>query len=662
MPEWVSQVHTRILARVDMLPGVQTITFAYDASNRLQAVTYPDTTSRTYVYNEASLTGGANLPWALTGIIDESATRFASFTYDAQGRATRSEHAGGAGRVTVAYAAGGVRTVTDSLNAARTFNYSTLLDASRNTGISQSCSACGGAAQTLQYDANANVSSRTDFNENVTTYGYDLARNLETSRTEAVGSPVARTIGTAWHATHRLPSQIDEPGRRTVFTHDGSGNVLTRTVTDLTVTPNASRTWIYTYDVLGRMLTENGPRTDINDITTYTYYSCTTGAQCGQIQTITNALNHVTTFSSYNAQGQPLTITDPNGVVTTFTYDLRQRITSRSVGGETTSFTYFPAGLLRRVTLPDTSFIEYTYDAAHRLTEIEDGENNRIVYTLDLMGNRTREDVYDPSAALARTRSWVYNSLSRLAQEIGAAGTAAVTTVFGYDDNGNQTSNNAPLARNTANQYDTLNRLTQTTDPANGVTRYDYNALDQLISVTDPRNLVTSYEHNAFGEVIEQTSPDTGVTTHTYDSAGNLATRIDARGAGTSQAIHTYDALNRLVQIQYPDHMVSYGYDSCVNGKARLCSMTDASGSTSYDYDAQGRVTRKGQTVHLAAGYGTQTREVRYAYSNGRLIQLTMPEGHRVNYAYDSACVIRPCRSAISRDAGRAVHRMPVGE
>ncbi len=66
--------------------------------------------------------------------------------------------------------------------------------------------------------------------------------------------------------------------------------MLSRTVTDTTVTPNVSRTWTYTYNANGRVLTEDGPRTDVNDITTYTYYACTTGAECGQVSTVTNAL------------------------------------------------------------------------------------------------------------------------------------------------------------------------------------------------------------------------------------------------------------------------------------------------------------------------------------------------------------------------------------
>ena len=150
-------------------------------------------------------------------------------------------------------------------------------------------------------------------------------------------------------------------------------------------------------------------RTDLNSTTTYTYYNCTTGTQCGHVATITDALGHVTTFNTYNAYGQPLTITDPNGVVKTLTYDLRERLTSSKVGTETTTYAYYPTGLLQTVTLPDGSTMSHTYDGAHRLTDITDGLGNHIHYTLDAMGNRTSQSALDPSNTLSFTRSRVYN-------------------------------------------------------------------------------------------------------------------------------------------------------------------------------------------------------------------------------------------------------------
>ena len=139
---------------------------------------------------------------------------------------------------------------------------------------------------------------------------------------------------------------------------------------------------------------------------------------------------------------------------------------SKQVGTETTSYTYYPTGLLDVVTLPDGSTTQFTYDAAHRLTQISDGLGNTIKYTLDAMGNRTADNTYDPSSTLRRAHTRVFNAVNELYQDIGAANTAAVTTTLGYDGNGNLTSSDAPLARNTIKTYDALNRVKQITASA----------------------------------------------------------------------------------------------------------------------------------------------------------------------------------------------------
>ncbi len=630
-------------------PDGQVYTYAYDeassivvsgavAVGNLTSVTYPDLTQRVYWYNEQDKTASTNLPFALTGITDESGARYAIFKYDSSGRGVSTEHAGVTNKTALSYS-GSTATVTEPLGVSRTHGHSALLGTSRLTNVSGARSVGGVEFAGRTYDANVNIASRVDFNGNKICYAYDLTRNLETVRVEGFATGIScpanlvtytptagtrqRKISTQWHSTFRIPTQIDEPGKRTTFTHDANGNVLTKTVLDTSTT--ASRTWTYTYNSVGQVLTADGPRTDVSDVTTYTYYNCTTGDECRQVETVTNALGHVTTYDTYNAHGRPLTITDPNGVVTTLTYDLRQRLTSRTVGTEQTTFDYWPTGPLKKVTLPDSSFLELTYDAAHRLTEIEDSEGNRTVYTLDAAGNRTAEELYDPSSALTQTRTRVFNTLNQLWKEIGAAGTAAVTTIHTYDNNGNETGINAPLSRNSIQAYDELNRLKQITDPLSGVTQYGYDALDQLISVTDPRSKVTSYAYNALSDLGQQVSPDTGTTANTYDSGGNLATSTDAR---SKTGTYAYDALNRVTSVTYPDQTISYTYDSGTNQKGRLTQVTDASGSTSWSYDTQGRVLSRQQSMGVSKTLG-------YAYDSfGRLQTLTLPSGNTITYGY----------------------------
>lgn len=325
---------SRVASATD--PAGSSYTLAYDEStstvlagqplgNNLTSITYPDGAKRRFYYNEPGKVG-ANLPNHLTGIEDESTNRFMSVYYTSWGGVYRSEQAGGANKITLTFATNAA-TVTSYVADANTpatsttYSYTPVKGVNKIQALSAPCSGCNTDHKAATYDANGNIATRTDFNNNQTSYSYDLTRNLETSRTEAFGTPRAQTTTTQWNSTYRLPTQIDEPGRRTTFTHDASGNVLTRTVLDTAT--SESRTWAYTYNTVGQVLTADGARTDVSDITTYAYYTCTTGYQCGQIETITDALGHVTTYNAYNAHGQPLTITDPNGVVTTLTYDLR---------------------------------------------------------------------------------------------------------------------------------------------------------------------------------------------------------------------------------------------------------------------------------------------------------------------------------------------------
>ncbi len=63
----------------------------------------------------------------------------------------------------------------------------------------------------------------------------------------------------------------------------------------------------------------------------------------------------------------------------------------------TTYYTLDPAGELTQLTLPDSSYLSYQYDHAHRLTNIFDADDNEIEYTLDALGDKTAIDTYNAS-------------------------------------------------------------------------------------------------------------------------------------------------------------------------------------------------------------------------------------------------------------------------
>jgi YD repeat-containing protein len=543
----------------------------------------------------------------------------------------------------------------------------TVLGVVKGAGESQpGGSGCGPASEAATYDGNGNVASRTDFNGNLSTYTYDLSRNLETQRVEASGRPESRTVSTQWHGYWRLPIKVAEPKKLTTYVYNGDGGVYcaptTATVpsvaggtqpigvlcsrteqatTDATgsaglgaTVTGTPRTWTWTYNQYGQVLTANGPRTDVTDLTTTTYYDATDPdlGKRGNVATIANALGHLTRITAYDLNGNPLTVIDPNGVTTTLTYDLRQRLTSRNVGGETTTYTYDAAGQLTRVTLPDGSYLAYTYDGAHRLTQVADILGNTVTYTLDAIGNRTREDVKDPGGNLAKTRSRIFDALSRLAQDIGAQSQA---TLYEYDANGNRTKVTDPLSHATVSSYDALNRLIQVTDPGTGITRYAYDGQDRLAQVTDPRNLVTSYTVDGLGNATRLSSPDTGISNKSFDPAGNEITRTDAKGQVTAT---TYDALNRPTLVTFQDgSTIAYVWDLGSNGIGRLGRIEDygpggsSLGSIQYAYDALGRVTGETRTV------GSVSHNIGYAYGNGQLAALTTPNGKTLSYIRNAA-------------------------
>jgi YD repeat-containing protein len=659
-------------------PAAGEFDYTYDTLGNLASVTHPPESSgarktKTYHYDD---TRNKKL---LTGITDENGGRFATYTYNTAGQVTETKHFATptleVNKHTLSYPYQGRTTVTDPLGTARNYDYTNILNYEAVTGISQPCASCGGSnAQNMTYDANRNVTSRTDFNNKKSCYTYDLTRNLETARIEGLASSAdcaasfaaatltapARKITTTWNATYRLPATITEPvtggSKTTTNTYDTNGNLTQRTVT----TPQGSRTWLWSgYDVYGRAATMTDPR---GKITTYAYYPNTAAQNVtlansrGMLASITNAVGHVTTITAYNAHGQPLSMTDANGLVTTMTYDARMRMKSRTVSGaginETTSYDYDGVGQLTKVTLPDASFITYTYDGAHRLTQIQDGQANKIVYTLDAMGNRTGETATDPAGLLARSRTRVYDALNRLQKDIGATTPATQITQYGYDNQGNGTTTTDPLSRVTTNAFDALNRLVQVTDPNTptaGITKYDYDVQDNLTKVVDPKFSpqgasapATTYSYNGFNELLSQSSIDTGIASYTYDAAGNMTQKTDARD---KVAKYVYDNLNRVTQIKYfpttananantsADETVTYTYDTgcgnTINSKGRLCTLSDKSGTTTYSYDLLGRITAKSQNVSSL----TQAHSYRYNAA-GQMDQLTTASGQVIGYGY----------------------------
>lgn len=606
--------------------------YEHDNKGFITKVIYPDETPgdwsdnpfKQYLYDDRTYTK------VLTGIVDENGEQYATYGYDAKNRAVSTEHAGGAIKATIDYLdstelgettadESSVKFYRDGTNYREAVYHHKIYNGiNKITKLEQKpCPDCVVGDYTYEYDENGFLSQATTPDGEVSKYVYNL-RGLLESKTEAFGTAEERTVTTTWHSSYKLPLTVDQPQRLTTYSYDANGNLLSRSVKDKAT--NETRTVSYTYNGFGQVLTVDGPRTDVSDVTTYEYDTS------GNLTKITNALGHETLITSHDAHGKPLSITDPNGTVTTLSYLPRGWLTSMTTAGDSTTYSYDKAGQLTSVTMANGVVLNYEYDAAHRLTAIVDSAGNRIEYTLDSYGNRTRTDIKDATGTIKSYAQQVYNDLGQLKQTVGANNQV---NDFDYDAEGKPTQSEDALDNPTTQHFDALDRLQKVVDPALGETEFGYDSQDRLTSVTDATDKTTSYQYNAFGDVLSITSPDTGTTSMTYDSAGNVLTTTDARNI---TATYTYDALNRVTHIDYPGTTedLVFIYDSIANGNkgvGRLTQITDESGSTAYEHDAKGQLVAVTRTIN---GISFTTG---YAYDDAGLItQVTYPSGRTVDH------------------------------
>ena len=617
-------------------PDGLVLTYSYNSSgvtagvnDRLASVAYSTTppTSQSYLYENSSF------PFALTGITDEDGARYATWAYDTSGRATSSQHAGGADLTEIAYNSDGSRTVTHPLGQQETYTFTTLQGVPKVTQMSRLASATTAAAtRTVTYDANGYIASQTDWNGNLTTYSNNT-RGQPTSITEASGTPQARTTTIAWDPVFHLPTKIAEPGLTTDFVYDASGNLLTRTLTDSTTTtvPYATsgtkRVWTYTWSN-GLLASVKGPRTDISELTTFAYDAG------GALIKATNALGQQTQVTQHTPGGLPQIIADPNNVTTQLSYDARLRLKTSTIaaaaGPIKTAFSSDAAGNLLSVTLPDSSALTNAYDAAHRLTSVTDLFNPQAAFALDALGGWTQTTLADSTTTTQLSRSSTFDALGRLLQNTGGAGQV---TTYTYDGNGNVLSITDPLSRVTHQSFDSLNRLSKVTDAAGGIASATFDAHDRPLTVTAPNGAVTSYVYDGFGDVIQTISPDTGTTVYRYDLAGNLTQKVDATGA---TANYTYDALDRVLTATYPAaaaENVAYKYDEAGHGfgVGGLTSVTDAAGTLTRSYDERGKVLKETRTN------GAAKLATTYIYdAASRVASITYPSGWTAAYTRDA--------------------------
>ena len=296
---------------------------------------------------------------------------------------------------------------------------------------------------------------------------------------------------------------------------------------------------------------------------------------------------------TFDSNGKPVTITDPNGNQTTYGYGNQQ---------------------LTEIMEPDNTVLSFTRDQKGRITAISEGAGRTTSFTYDTGGNLT--SITDP---VRQVRTFAYDTGHHLLTKTDPVGN---TTRYSYDSN-DRLLGSVDAAGNTRSVAYASSSVTTVTDPAGNATEYDYN---QDHYVTEKKDALGNVVDYTWDQDFNMTSvaDASGTVGFTYDGKGDVLSRTDQQGETTS---YTYDQAGDILTVTAPDGSVTaYGYDA----RSNLVAVTDPTGlTTRYAYDGKGRLT----AVADASG-----RTTAFAYdAAGNLVRITDPAGAVMTLAYDAA-------------------------
>jgi YD repeat-containing protein len=282
------------------------------------------------------------------------------------------------------------------------------------------------------------------------------------------------------------------------------------------------------------------------------------------------------------------------------------------------------------MTLPEGGWLEYAYDAANRLTGIENDRGETQTFSVNELGQPLTQVVRDASSNIRLQQAQAYDELSRIIEKIGSG---SQTWAFAYDKVNNLTQVTDARSENWGSAWDALNRIVSETDPESATVEYAYAPNNAVTEFEDGRDLATNRVVDGFGLTIFEASPDSGDTTYWYDAADRLTQKTDGDGQTTQL---TYDASDRVLSQTFGGAVgetLTFTYDATAGGNhgvGRLTGVTDASGSTSRAYDAQGRLVQNNRVIQ-GEGYA-----LAYGYDDNREVtSITLPSGHIITYARD---------------------------
>jgi RHS repeat-associated protein len=456
------------------------------------------------------------------------------------------------------------------------------------------------ASQTIATDQTYNARGETEtstapFYENeapqVTEYEYDF-QDRPTVTTHPDGATIETSYG-LWSVT-----RTDENGKPTTTRYDAYGRVVIeeRSLNGQTLQTES------TYDTLGRLI---GMTDALGNSWSWTVDSL--GRTVGSSDPDAGSSSYL-----YDAAGRVTKHTDAKGQVTTVTYDTGGRLATKTSGVGVTTLAYgdasagfFNVGRLTTVTSPGT-VVRSDYDSlgrAAKVTRTLDGVDYVAQKRYDAAGHVTGITYPDGDALGTVISPLLYDSAGRLRAVPGI-----VTNVI----------------------YDASGRTTQRTNANGTQTTWTYSpdrGFLQAIQTSGPTQVQSlSYTIDPAGLVEQVTSSFPNESwSYGYDDLYRVTQATSLTSPAESQSF-AYDELGRVT---YNSRVGSYAYavvgqprphaPSSVNGgtylydpNGNLCSKggsTCTSGTTTYQWDAENRITQIGTTQFKYDAFGERLKK-----------------------------------------------------
>ena len=560
-------------------PAGNALTFTYDATNRLVAVTDAIGQVTTLAY------GLANDIYKITQVTDPFG-RFATFQYNGSGQLTKiTDEVGITSAFTYGNAGGeadfinslttpyGTTTFTNNFASATDYSGRWLV-ATDPMGGQERMEFSENPAPTVVFNtppANTyptglhsdyygnEVSSRMSFFWNKKTMAtmqgtidYSKARQYTWGRLANNFYTMSRTLESVKQPMENAGVWYNYQGQTYGDWESATGFINKPSYIARVLDDGTTQAQQYQYNAIGKPTVAIDPA----GRTTYFTYAANNIDLLSVAQKAAGATNVLAQYT-YNAQHLPLTAVDAAGNTNCFGYNTNGQLTALTNAlNQVVKLNYNTNNYLTMITGPLGMTNSFTYDGYGRVRTVTDSEGYTVTTSYDNLDRPTRVDYLDGTYE-QMTYNYLDASLMR-------------------DRNGHWTKQ----------VHDQLRHLTDTYDSIGRHTHMDWCTCGALESITDPSGNVTAWVRDLQNRVTAKIYPDTTQTSYQYENnSSRLHAVTDAKNQTT---VYSYFIDNNLKRVDYNNAViatpsVAFTYDTNYN---RLLTMVDGVGTNTYSYYA----------------------------------------------------------------------------